>query len=121
MFKYVLLFKILQIKPRNIGFTLIALRTSISGLGCDIRGKCFPRVRKNYESHTLNISIDSVRSIYKSSCWWKAYEGECSHILGLLYTICHYKKYPTQNNTVNCVQDLSTSSLTLTTAVKKPA
>jgi hypothetical protein len=68
-----------------------------------INARCFPSMRKNDPPHHLSLVFKSVpTTILKSDCSCKAGSGQCSHILGLLYTLCHYQKLGLK--TVPCVK-----------------
>lgn len=58
-------------------------------------------MRKNDPPHSLHLTLDSNSSIQNSNCTCKAGSGQCSHILGLLFTLNHYQKLSLK--TIPCV------------------
>ncbi|XP_052704544.1 uncharacterized protein LOC128180458 [Crassostrea angulata] len=59
----------------------------------DIAAKCFRSMRKSEAPHKINMTITiTTSSISESHCSCKAgVSGTCSHSIGMLYTLIHYK------------------------------
>lgn len=58
-----------------------------------MRAKCFRSMKKNEEPHRLHVVFKGQSEValesFMSSC--AAGQGLCHHVIGLMYTLAHYK------------------------------
>ena len=59
-----------------------------------MRAKCFRSMKKNEEPNRLHVVFKRQNEMAVESfmCSWKASQGLCHRVIGLMYTLAHYKK-----------------------------
>ena len=58
-----------------------------------MRAKCFRSMKKNEEPHRLHVVFKRQNEVAVESfmCSCVAGQGLCHHVIGLMYTLAHYK------------------------------
>ena len=61
--------------------------------GIRVRAKCFRSMKKNEEPHRLHVVFKRQNEVAVESfmCSCAAGQGLCHHVIGLMYTLAHYK------------------------------